>query len=117
MIESYLVRVVRKIPATMVTQHPDNAGTPYWHTEPRLTTQDETEEAYRSFAELGATEYKWDWEGKFVDESVLERLFGLHADYFKKHPLGKDVFLTFRLPNPKVETEFRVGRAFINIMG
>lgn len=117
MIESYLVSTIRKIPSTMVTQHPDNAGIPYWHTDSRLTTQDETEEAFRSFSELGATEYKWDWEGKFVDESVIERLFSLHADYFKKHPLGKDVFLTFRLPNPKVETEFRIGRAFINMMG
>lgn len=107
----------RKVPATMVTQHPDNANSPYWHNDPYVSTRYETEEAFRSFSELGATEYKWDWEGKFVDESVIERLFSHNAEYFKKHTLGKDVFLTFRLPNPKVETEFRIGRAFINIMG
>ncbi len=107
---------MRKIPATMVTQHPDHASKPYWHTTAYVGTQYEAEEAFRSFSELGAQEYKWDWEGKLVDESVLERLFAEYFDYFKKHPLGKDSFLTFRLPNPKVETEFRVGRAFINIM-
>src|SRR3989344_8895563 len=105
----------RKIPATIVTQHPDHAHTPYWLEQPFITSHNESEECYRSFAELGATEYKWDWEGKLVDESVLERLFGEHFEYFKKNPLGQEKFLTFRLPNPKVETEFRIGRAFINL--
>lgn len=100
----------------MVTQHPDHAAKPYWHTSAYISTQYETEEAFRSFSELGAGEYKWDWEGKLVDESVLERLFATQFDYFKENSLGKEKFLTFRLPNPKVETEFRVGRAFINIM-
>jgi len=107
---------MRKIPATMVTQHPDHASKPYWHQTAYISTQYEAEEAFRSFSDLGAMEYKWDWEGKLVDESVLERLFATQFDYFKEHGLGKEKFLTFRLPNPKVETEFRVGRAFINIM-
>lgn len=105
----------RKIPATMATQHPDHAKRPYWHTTAFIATQQEAEEAYLSFSELGITEYKWDWEGKLVDESVLERLFGEHFDFFKKYPLGQERFLTFRLPNPKVETEFRIGRAFMNL--
>ncbi|MGH7246118.1 MAG: phosphoenolpyruvate carboxylase [Candidatus Levyibacteriota bacterium] len=105
----------RKIPATMVTQHPDHASKPYWHYKPYISTQYEAEEAFRSFSELGATEYKWDWEGKLVDESVVERLFGEHFDYFSKYPLGQKRFLTFRLPNPRVETEFRLIRAFINM--
>ncbi len=100
----------------MVTQHPDHASVPYWHDSAYISTQEEAEEAYRSYAELGATEYKWDWEGKLVDESVLERLFAKYFDYFKKNPIGKDKFLTFRLPNPKVETEFRLSRAFMNII-
>lgn len=105
----------RKIPTTMATQHPDHASIPYWQSEALIKTQQEARETFLSFSELGITEYKWDWEGKLVDESVLERLFGEHFDYFKKHPLGKDKFLTFRLPNPKVETEFRLGRAFMNL--
>src|SRR5690242_19545961 len=104
-------KITRKIPATMATQHPDHATTPYWHKNPLILTQDEAQEAFLSFSELGITEYKWDWEGKLVDESVLERLFGEHFSFFRKKPLGQETFLTFRLPNPKVETEFRVGRA------
>lgn len=99
----------------MVTQHPDHAQKPHWHDTAFLTTHDEAEEAYRSFSELGATEYKWDWEGKLVDESVVERLYGKYFDFFSKNPLGEKTFLTFRLPNPRIQNEFRVGRAFINM--
>lgn len=101
----------------MVSQHPDHASKPYWHSEEFISTQHETHECFLSFSELGVSEYKWDWEGKFVDESIIERLFSEHFDYFQKFPLGKEKFLTFRLPNPKVETEFRLGRAFMGILG
>lgn len=106
---------LRKIPATMVSQHPDNARAPYWHPNAFIATGAETEECFLSFSDLGASEYKWDWEGKLVDESVIERLYAEYYDFFKKHPLGQDKFLTFRLPNPTVETEFRLGRAFMII--
>ena len=99
----------------MATQHPDHAATPFWHKEAFISTQYEAEEAYLVYSELGIGEYKWDWEGKLVDESILERLFSEHFDFFKKKPLGVDTFLTFRLPNPKVETEFRIGRALMNL--
>ncbi|MEI6533347.1 MAG: phosphoenolpyruvate carboxylase [Candidatus Roizmanbacteria bacterium] len=106
----------RKIPTTMASQHPDHASTPYWHTQPLITTQDESMEAFLTYSDLGIDEYKWDWEGKYVDESVMERLLSTHFDYFKEHQIGRDKFLTFRLPNPKVETEFRLGRAFMGIL-
>lgn len=99
----------------MATQHPDHAGKPFWHTQSFISTQHEAKEAYISFAELGIIEYKWDWEGKLVDESVLERFFSEYNSFFHKNPLGQERFLTFRLPNPKVETEFRLGRAFMNL--
>lgn len=105
----------RKIPTTMATQHPDHAQKPYWHSEAFISTQHEAKEAFLSFSDLGIDEYKWDWEGKLVDESVLERLFSEYFEYFSKHPLGFDSYLTFRLPNPKVQTEFRIGRAFMNL--
>ncbi|MEK7618148.1 MAG: phosphoenolpyruvate carboxylase [Patescibacteria group bacterium] len=108
-------KISRHIPATMATQHPDHAGKPYWHDEPFIPTLKEARECFLCFSDLGIEEYKWDWEGKLVDESVLERLLADHWDFFKKHPLGKDRFLTFRLPNPKVETEFRMGRALMGI--
>lgn len=101
----------------MVSQHPDHAAKPYWHSEAFIRNQQEIFEAHSSFFDLGVSEYKWDWEGKFVDEAVVERLMSEYYDDFLRSPLGKDKFLTFRLPNPKVETEFRLGRAFMGILG
>ena len=107
---------MRKIPGTMISQHPDHGNKPYWQKSAFIKTGDEIKECYLSFSELETSEYKWDWEGKYVDESVIEKLLSEHHDYFKKNSLGKEKFLTFRLPNPKVETEFRLGRAFMGIL-
>ncbi|MDZ7586414.1 MAG: phosphoenolpyruvate carboxylase, partial [Patescibacteria group bacterium] len=106
----------RKIPATMVSQHPDHASKPYWHNKEFISTRHETKECFLSFSELGVSEYKWDWEGKLVDESVVERLLGEYFEFFKENKLGVDKFLTFRLPNIRVETEFRLGRAFMGLL-
>ena len=106
----------RIIPSSMASQHPDHAGKPYWHTKEFISTRQEVKECFLSFSDLGILEYKWDWEGKFVDESVVEKLLGEHFEYFAQHQLGKEKFITFRLPNPKVETEFRLGRAFMGIL-
>ena len=108
--------IKRKIPSTMASQHPDHANAPYWHKDPFITVQHENEETYLAYSDLEIDEYKWDWEGKLVDESVMERLLSNYYQYFKDHPLGKEKFLTFRLPNPKAETEFRLARAFINLL-
>ena len=108
--------VKRKISATMASQHPDHAGKPFWYTKEFISTRQEVKECFLTFKYLGISEYKWDWEGKFVDESVVDKLLSEHFDFFKKYPLGKDTFITFRLPNPKVETEFRLGRAFMCIL-
>lgn len=106
----------RKIPATMATQHPDNAREAYWNNKKFINTADEIEEAYRMFDELKCTEYMWDWEGKFVDEAVVERFFQKYYDFFKKTRLGKDVFLTFRIPNVDEESGFRLARAYMAIL-
>src|SRR3989344_5676909 len=107
---------MRTIHTTMASQHPDHAGVPYWAKKEFISTRKEVKECFLTFSELGISEYKWDWEGKFVDESVVDRLLHEHFEYFQKHPLGREKFLTFRLPNPKVETEFRLGRAFMGIL-
>lgn len=100
----------------MASQHPDHANVPYWHDDPFITVQHEHEETFLAYSDLEIDEYKWDWEGKLVDESVIERLLSTYYQYFKENPLGKEKFLTFRLPNPKAETEFRLARAFINLL-
>jgi len=107
---------MRKIPATMATQHPDNASAAYWNGKKFINTLDEIEECYRMFDELKCTEYMWDWEGKFVDEAVVEKLFQKYQAFFSKKRLGKDVFLTFRIPNIDEESGFRLARAYMSIL-
>jgi phosphoenolpyruvate carboxylase len=104
------------IPSTFASQHPDHASTPWWNKTPYISAGEEAKEVFLSFSELGIQEYKWDWEGKLVDESVVERLLIQHYEYFKANPLGVEKFLTYRLPNPNIETEQRVGRAFMGIL-
>lgn len=107
----------RKIPKVMATQHPDNATKPYWlHSGKFVDTKNEVEECFHSFSDLKCDEYMWDWEGKHVDEAVMERLLEKHMDFFSKKQLGRDVFLTFRIPNFWLEEGYRVARAFVNIV-
>jgi phosphoenolpyruvate carboxylase len=107
----------------MATQHPDNASAPFWHTCPPeahgceyISAADEIEECFRSFGDLGCEEYMWDWEGKFVDEEVVDRLFTKYLDYFQQHQLGREKFLTFRVPNIWREDTTRIPRAFMTIL-
>lgn len=100
----------------MATQHPDNADKPYWQNGSFVTTQQEIEECYLCFSDLKIAEYNWDWEGKYVDESVVDKLLHKYYRFFKKHALGDESFLTFRIPNPKVEKQFRLARAFMVII-
>lgn len=116
MIKIYGGRPKRKISATIATQHPDNASAPLWGASPFISTHDEVEECYRVFSELGCDEYMWDWEGKFVDEAVIDRLFNLYPDYFSKHQIGKDKLLTFRIPNISQESGFRLARSYMTLI-
>ena len=108
-----MTKVHRIIPVSMATQHPDNARKPYWNSKAFITSTNEIKECFLCFSYLGIDEYNWDWEGKFVDEAVVDRLLHKYSHYFKKYPLGKNKFLTFRIPNPRVEKQFRLGRAFM----
>ncbi|MEK7169776.1 MAG: phosphoenolpyruvate carboxylase, partial [Patescibacteria group bacterium] len=83
----------RKIPSVMFSQHPDHAGRPYWHMKTLIETRDELRECFLMMQDVGAEEVMWDWEGKLVDEAVMERLLVEHLPFFKKHPLGEYVFL------------------------
>ncbi|MBV9349182.1 MAG: phosphoenolpyruvate carboxylase [Patescibacteria group bacterium] len=108
----------RRIPATMATQHPDNASAPYWKKDRNafVSTRDETEECYSAFRDLDCQEFMWDWEGKYVDEAIIDRLFSTYLSFFKTHQLGKDKFLTFRIPNIWHERGYSLARAMMGIL-
>ncbi|MCS7120808.1 MAG: phosphoenolpyruvate carboxylase [Nitrososphaerota archaeon] len=97
----------RKIPRTMSTQHPDNARIPEWCKDKIIEGDAEVYEAYFAYSSLGCHEVMWDSEGKDVDTRVVRKLLTNYEDYFKENVIGKDVFLTYRIPNPKVEAAER----------
>jgi phosphoenolpyruvate carboxylase len=106
----------RSFPITMATQHPDNASVPWWRDDAFIPTQDEIQEVMLLFKDLGIQEYMWDWEGKYVDESVGEKLFSRETVFFAKHPLGDDLHLTYRVPAFDGEKIHRMARAFMNVL-
>ncbi len=93
----------RKIPRTMSTQHPDNAKVPEWSRSEVIEGDDEVIEAYYAYMTLGIHEVMWDAEGKDVDTHVVRKLLSNYPEFFKEKVLGQDVFLTYRLPNPRIE--------------
>lgn len=102
----------------MATQHPDNAFAPWWspRNDPFVSTQDEISELITLFKELPIDEYMWDWEGKYVDEAVGEKIYSQASDFLAAHPLAKDFHLTFRIPAFDGEKMHRMARAFMNVL-
>ncbi|MFH1328124.1 MAG: phosphoenolpyruvate carboxylase [Candidatus Bathyarchaeota archaeon] len=93
----------KKIPCTMSTQHPDNVHIPDWCDGDIIRGDAEIYEAYFAYKTLGCHEVMWDSDGKDVDTRVIRKLLSKHGDYFKEHVIGKDFFLTYRVPNPSLE--------------
>jgi len=93
----------RKIPRTMSTQHPDNACAPLWNKNKLIAGDAEVYEAYFAYKDLGCQEVMWDSEGKDTDIRVIRKLLSKHGNFFKENTIGKDVYLTYRIPNPSVE--------------
>ena len=91
------------VPRTMSTQHPDNVTAPFFADNPELGGDDEIKEAFYAFSHIKCREQLWDCEGKEVDNFVVKKLLTGYEPYFKKHKLGRDVFLTLRVPNPSIE--------------
>ncbi|MDD5090629.1 MAG: phosphoenolpyruvate carboxylase [Candidatus Wallbacteria bacterium] len=92
-----------KISRLMSTQHPDNVNTPFFARDPVIGGDDEIQEAFYVYSHLKIDEQLWDAEGKEVDSFVVEKLFSRYSSYFRENILGRDKFLTLRLPNPDVE--------------
>lgn len=87
----------------MSTQHPDNVITPFFSENSEIGGEDEIQEAYYVFSHLGCDEQMWDFEGKEVDNYVVKKLLTKYEDFFRENIIGKDVFITLRVPNPSVE--------------
>lgn len=94
-----------RIPRCMSTQHPDNVVSPFFTNNAILGGEDEIEEAFYVFSHLGCDEQMWDFEGKEVDNFVVKKLLTKYEDFFREKVLGKDLFITLRVPNPLVEKE------------
>ncbi|MEW6036585.1 MAG: phosphoenolpyruvate carboxylase, partial [Candidatus Micrarchaeota archaeon] len=92
-----------EVPRCMSTQHPDNVTTPFFSDSDILAGEAEVKEAFFVFSQLGCHEQMWDSEGKEVDNQVVEKLLSRYHDFFMKRRLGRDLFLTYRVPNPSVE--------------
>mgnify|MGYP005831077475 CR=1 FL=1 len=91
------------IPKCMSTQHPDNVNTPFFAEESEIGGEDEIQEAYYAFSHLGCDEQMWDCEGKEVDNYVVKKLLTRYPYFFKSRRLGRDLFITLRVPNPSIE--------------
>ena len=94
-----------KIPRCMSTQHPDNVNAPFFAESPEMGGEDEIQEAYYVFSHLSCDEQMWDCEGKEVDNFVVKKLLSKYEGFFRERQLGKDIFLTLRVPNPTVEKD------------
>ncbi len=91
------------IPRVMSTQHPDNVHVPNFADNEILGGENEIEEAYHAYSQFGCDEQMWDFEGKEVDNFVVKKLLTKHETFFKEKKLGRQLRLTFRVPNPDVE--------------
>jgi phosphoenolpyruvate carboxylase len=87
----------------MSTQHPDNVASPFFAENVELGGEDEIQEAYYTFSHLGCDEQMWDCEGKEVDNYVVKKLLTKYEFFFRNKKLGKDLFITLRVPNPVIE--------------
>lgn len=91
------------ISRTMSTQHPDNVNNPFFTTNSEIAGDDEIKETFYAYSHLKCKEQLWDCEGKEVDNFVVKKLLNKYEPFFRKNILGKDIFLTLRVPNPSIE--------------
>ena len=87
----------------MSTQHPDNVHVPFFAESSEFGGEDEVREAYYVYSHLCCQEQMWDCEGKEVDNFVVKKLLTSYPSYFRENKLGRDIFLTLRVPNPQIE--------------
>ena len=96
------------VPKVMSTQHPDNAApAPFSDDTGVLRGDGEVAEAVHVFG-LGCDEQMWDSEGKEADTQVVRKLLtGYPAVFQNDFHIGRDVALTLRVANLRVESDMR----------
>jgi phosphoenolpyruvate carboxylase len=94
-----------RISRTMSTQHPDNVHSPFFADSGVMEGDDEIKEAFYAFSHIKSREQLWDFEGKEVDNYVVKKLLSKYENFFSRNRLGKDMFLTLRVPNPDIERD------------
>ncbi len=87
----------------MSTQHPDNVTIPFFSHRSVLQGDDEIKEGFYAFSHLGVQEIMWDAEGKESDDFVIRKLITDYKNYFQENRIGRDIFITIRIPNPERE--------------
>ena len=105
-----LVKLMSSIKSSQVsrcmsTQHPDNISSPFFADGEVIQSDAEVKEAFYVFSQLGCKEQMWDSEGKEADNQVVEKLLSRYTEFFSKNLIGRDLFLTYRVPNPAIQKE------------
>ena len=106
------------IPKVMGTEHPDNATPARFLDPPRakIMVNDEIEEFHYMFKKLEMDEVMLDAEGKAAEATPVMKLLPLDMAFYKKNTLGKDLFITFRVPNTEHRKDYRLPNAFQTIL-
>ncbi|MBI5789733.1 MAG: phosphoenolpyruvate carboxylase [Candidatus Schekmanbacteria bacterium] len=89
----------------MSTQHPDNVSIPFFLQNNCFQGEDEIKEAYYVFSHLDCQEQMWDCEGKEANEFVIKELLSRYTKFFTENRIGRDLFITLRVPNPALERD------------
>jgi len=76
---------------------------PFFTDNSIIEGEDEIKEAFYAFSHIKSREQLWDFEGKEVDNYVVKKLLTRYEHFFSRNKLGRDFFLTLRVPNPEYE--------------
>ncbi|MFH1063544.1 MAG: phosphoenolpyruvate carboxylase [Candidatus Woesearchaeota archaeon] len=112
--EGVCISADRMMPATVATQFPDNVERPFWSFKDAITVADDFFDCYVSFKDLYCQEYFWDWQGRKLDELLLQKLVGAYSKFFKARPIGKDHFLTLNVRDG--EALEQMGKIYMSII-
>lgn len=112
------LRERKHIPMIMGTEHPDNASPARFLNPPsaKIMVKDEIAEFHYMFKKLGLDEVMLDAEGKAAEATPLMKLLPLDMEYYRKNVVGRNLFITFRVPNLEHKRDYRLPNSFQTIL-